>query len=401
MGQVPSSLKIALLVATALVFAAAPARAATDPGPAQPIAPAPVNTRNSAVYVPAAPAAETPKPTASEPKAPLATGAGKTAADPNAAAAPGTVEVTKLKHQIKATRLSLADTQGRLAVTEKDLANASGENAQLRTDTTNLRVGLAKAETVAQKSDEELGLRRQEVHTLQTARHSGWGMLVFVLSLSLLTVGMLAVVLLRHGSRLRAILDRLHDAKSADGRVEQLRAQLEEERERSRRLAEERLRAPAAAPVPAPVESQASAPIGSKREKLEHVRRELRQVQAAAESEKQQATARIRELEAELVRASIERQTADQRLREIEPELAALATAKQELSDQVGRLEPEVARLAADRADVEDRARELARDVARLTAEKLRVQLALSKANERLAFFGYDEPEDTLPPVVG
>jgi hypothetical protein len=36
-----------------------------------------------------------------------------------------------------------------------------------------------------------------------------------------------------------------------------------------------------------------------------------------------------------------------------------------------------------------------------LMSEKLRLEHALSKANEKLAFFGHDEPEDTLPPVVG
>lgn len=401
MSQVRSSLEIALLVATALVGGATPSRAATDPGPAQPVAPANGYTRNSAVYVPAAPAAEAPKAAAGEAKAPAAD-AVKAGAASNLAGEPGVVEVTKLKHQIKATRLSLADTQGRLAVTEKDLANATGENTQLRADGTNLRVGLAKAETVAKKSEEELGLRRQEVRTLQTARHSGWGMLVFVLALSLVTVGMLAAVLFRHGSRLRTILERLQDANAVDRRLEQLRAELKEEQERSRRLADERLRAPT---VPVVADSQAPsqtlAPLGSKREKLEHVRRELRQVEAAAAAEKRQSAERIGELEAELARATADRHALEQRLRALEPELAALATAKQELVEQLGKLAPESARLASERSDAEVRARELSRDVARLTAEKLRLQLALSKANERLAFFGYDEPEDTLPPVVG
>ena len=60
-----------------------------------------------------------------------------------------------------------------------------------------------------------------------------------------------------------------------------------------------------------------------------------------------------------------------------------------------------MARLISDKAEAEESRRLVARDAARLTAEKLRLEHALAKANEKLTFFGHDESEDTLPPVVG
>ena len=396
-----SSLGIALLLASVLVASADPSLAAIEPSTAQaPSSPA-VNSRNSAVFLPAAPAQVAPVPAAgaakqgaSEP--PARPGAGVAAGAPvGQPADPAGVEVTKLKHQIKTTRLSLADTQGRLAVTEKDLSSAATENTQLRSDSTNLRVGLAKAETVAKKSEDELGHRRQEVQALQTARRSGAGTIVVILLLCLVITGMLAVVLLGHGSKLRAILDRMHDAKADERRVDELKAELEEARQRAQRFEEESQRLRAAAENPAP------APAGSKREKVEQLRRELRDVQAAVEAEKRRADERVRELEAEMARTKADKQAVDERIQRLEPEMTELAAAKQVLFEHVQKLEPEVARLSSDKEEAEQRSRLLAHDAARLTAEKLRLEHALAKANEKLTFFGHEEPEDTLPPIVG
>jgi chromosome segregation ATPase len=384
-----------------VVVPAGRSSAETEASTVQAVAPPAVNSRNSAVFLPAAPtpAEGRPKQATSEPTGPRAAGAavgtfkaGEPAKQP---AEPDVVEMTKLKHQIKSVRLSLADTQGRLVVTEKDLSTASTENAQLRSDTTSLRVGLAKTETITKKSEEELGHRRQEVKALQTARPSGSGTLIVVLLICLLSTGMLAVVLFGQGSKLRTILDRLRDAKADERRVEQLRAQLEEEQQRSQRFQAESQRLETVA------QSQANAPAGSKREKLDHMRRELREAQTAVEAEKRRADGRIQKLEAEMARISSDKQGVDERMQKLEPEMAQLATAKQELFLQVQRLEPEVARLTSDKLEAEERSRRLAYDAARLMAEKLRVEHALSKASEKLAFFGHDEPEDTLPPIMG
>ncbi len=399
MRHLPSSLGIAPLFVAVLVVQSDPSWAATEPNTVQPIAPPAVNTRNSAVFLPAAPPQVAPaaKQSASEASTPSPSGAataakagdpGKPSSDPN------DVEMIKLKHQIKTTRLSLADTQGRLVVTEKDLSTASAENAQLRSDSTNLRVGLTKAETIAKKSEEELVHRRQEVKTLQT-RSTGTGTLVVVLLLCLTITGMLAVVLWGHGGKLRAILSHLHDTKVDDRRADQLRAELKEAQQRSQRFEEESQRLRAAA------DSQANAPAGSKREKLDQLRRQVRDAQSAAEAEKRRADERIEQLEAEMASISSEKQEASARLRRLEAEMAELTAAKQELFNKVQNLEPEMAQLASDRLEAEGRSRALAHDVARLTAEKLRLEHALAKANEKLAFFGHDEPEDTLPPVVG
>jgi chromosome segregation ATPase len=383
-----------------------------------------VNTRNSAVFVPGPGVAKAATPEAGSAVAAKAGEPGKDPADP------GSVEMFKLKHQIKTVRLSLADTQGRLVVTEKDLAAASNENVQLRSDTTNLRVGLAKAETIAKKSEEELGVRRQEVQAMQTARPSGAGSatMVLVLLLCLVITGMVAAVLFGQGSKLRTILERTQHVQADGGRVEQLRAQLDEERQRLQadegrveqlraQLDEERQRSQRfeqeSQQLKAAVESQAKeiqakesqssapAPAGSKREKLERMRRELQQTQAAVEAEKRRADQRIQKLEAEMARIISDKQDADERLQKLEPEMARLAGAKQELYEQVQKLEPEVTRLASDKQEAEENGRRLAHDAARLMAEKLRLEHALSKANEKLAFFGHDEPEDTLPPIVG
>ena len=395
-------LGVALLSATVVVVPAGRSSAEIEASAVQAGAPPAVNSRNSAVFLPAAPTPAPegrPKQATSEPiglrAGGPAVGASKAGEPAKQPADPDPVEMTKLKHQIKSVRLSLADTQGRLVVTEKDLSTASTENVQLRSDTTSLRVGLAKAETITKKSEEELGHRRQEVKALQTARPSGSGTLIVVLLLCLVSTGMLAVVLFGQGSKLRMILDRMRDAKADERRVEQLRAQLEEEQQRAQRYQEESQRLKTVA------QSQASAPAGSKREKLEHMRRELREAQTAAEAEKRRADERIQKLEAEMVRISADKQGVDERMQKLEPEMAQLATAKQELLLQVQRLEPEVARLTSDKLEAEERSRLLAHDAARLMAEKLRVEHALAKANEKLAFLGHDEPEDTLPPTMG
>ena len=401
---------IALLSATVVVVPAGRSSAEIEASTVQVVAPPAVNSRNSAVFLPAAPtsAEGRSKQATSEPTGPRAAGAavgssqaGELAKQPTD---PNPVEVTKLKHQIKTVRLSLADTQGRLVVTEKDLSTASTENVQLRSDTTSLRVGLAKAETITKKSEEELGHRRQEVKALQTARPSGSGTLIVVLLLCLVSTGMLAVVLFGQGSKLRTILDRMRDAKADERRFEQLRAQLEEEQQRSQRFQAESQRLETVAQsqrLETVAQSQANAPAGSKREKLDHMRRELREAQNAAEAEKRRADERIQKLEAEMARISSDKQGVDERMQKLEPEMAQLATAKQELFLQVQRLEPEMARLTSDKLEAEERSRLLAHDAARLMAEKLRVEHALAKANEKLSFLGHDEPEDTLPPLMG
>jgi len=395
-----SSLGIALLFAFAPVAQAASSAAATEPRGGPTGAPPAVNTRNSAVFLPAAPApaAGTAKPASLDSPAPPAGAAkaGETGkATTGSPADPGTVEMTKLKHQIKTTRLSLAETQGRLSVTEKDLASTATENTQLRADTTNLRVGLAKAETVAKKSEEELGHRRQEVQALQVARRAGAGTLIVILLLALVSTAMLAVVLFGHGRKLRAIMENTQESKADDRRLEQLRAELKEEQQRAQRYEAESQRLRVVA------ESQSHAPPGSKREKLEHLRREVREAQAAAEAEKRRADERIQKLEAEMASIQAGKQEVEERVSKLEPELAQIAAEKQALAEQVRGLEPELARLSSDKLEAEERSRLLARDAARLTAEKLRLEQALAKANDKLTFFGHDGPEDTLPPVVG
>jgi chromosome segregation ATPase len=402
MRKLLCSLGIALLLATVDMVPADPALAGIEASAAQPTTPPAVNSRNSAVFLPAAPAHVAPPPAADAPKqaapgpaAPPTASAATGAAKAGQPGAPDAVEMTKLKHQIKTVRLSLADTQGRLVVTEKDLSTASTENAQLRSDTTNLRVGLAKAETIAKKSEEELGHRRQEAKALQPARPAGSATLVLVLLLCLVITAMLAVVLVGQGRKLRTILDRMHDAKADEARVEQLRAQVKDEQQRAERLEAESQRLKAAA------ESQAPAPAGSKREKLDHMRRELREAQAAVEAEKRRAAERVQKLEAEMARIGADKQDADERLQKLEPEMVRLVDAKQELLEQVQKLKPEVAELTADKLEAVERSRQLAHDAARLMAEKLRLEHALAKANEKQAFFDQDEPEDTLPPIVG
>jgi chromosome segregation ATPase len=285
-----------------------------------------------------------------------------------------TTEMKKLKYQIKTVRLSLADTHGRLAVTEKELSTATRENGQLRSENTNLRVGLAKAETVARKSEEELAYRRQEAKTLQARPSSGSGALAVGLLLSLVVTGLLALVLFGQGDKLRAALNRVHGGKADEKRQDQLSAQLKEEQQRSHRLEEEIQRLRAAA------ESQSNAPAGSKKEKLDCMRRELREARAAAEAEKRQA---------------------DERIQRLETELARIVADKQEVTEHAQKLEPAVARLTAEKLEVEERIQVLEPEVARLTVEKLRLERAVAKAHQKLIFLGHDEPEDTLPPIVG
>jgi chromosome segregation ATPase len=365
------SLALALLLSSTIAFSASPLLAATDPG--QAAAPAAVNTRNSAVFVqPAsASAAGTSKPSASD-------------SAPGAANAPVDPEMMKLKHQIKSVRLSLAETQGRLAVTEKDLVTGSSENTQLRADNGNLRVGLAKAETVAKKSEDELSHRRQEVKTLVAARPSSTGVLAVGLLLSLAVTGILAVLLFRQGGKLGTIATRLDETVAQDKRHDQVRALLKDEQQRAQRLDEEIKRLRVAA------ESQPSQPAGGKRDKLDNLRRELREARTAAEAEKRQADERIQTLEAELLRLTADKRQSEERVQKLEP-----------VREQLEKLEPEVERLTAEKTDAEQRSRALAHSVARVTAEKLRLEHALAKANEKLVFLGQEEAEDTLPPIVG
>jgi chromosome segregation ATPase len=449
---------IALLLVTALVFKADRPWAATEPSTVRTAAPArPVGTNpalpTEAAPVPVGPAPAGPaKPPASEQGSKMtgaevkAAGAAKAPEPAKAPGDPTATEMTKLKHQIKTVRLSLADTQGRLAVTEKDLSTATGENVQLRSENVNLRVGLTKAETVAKKSEEELGYRRQEVKTLQSLRPlpSGSGGLTVGLVLALLVAGILAVLLFGQGEKLRGILKRTGDGKGDEKRQDQLRSQLQsqlkEEQQRSQRLDEEIKEMRALA------ESQANAPAGSRREKLDALKRELSEARAAAESDRHQAGARIQELEAELARVTADKQQVDERIQKLEPgiarlaaaeaeklqvddriqkleaelaritadkleldgriqklepEMAQLASEKQTALARVQELEPEVERLTAEKVEAEERSKLHAHDAARLMAEKLRLQHALSKAHEKLIFLGHDEPEDTLPPVVG
>jgi chromosome segregation ATPase len=387
MTKVMCSLAIALLLTT---VHASPLLAVTELGTPQ------VNSRNSAVLVPAPhvpPAAGAPAQQAAATGAASKTAGGAKTAEP---IDPSTVEMTKLKYQIKTTRLSLADTQGRLAVTEKDLAATTSENAQVRSENTQLRVGLTKAETVAQKSEEELGHRRQEMMALQSAKPSHAGVLAVGFITLIITV-FLAVGLSRQSRKLNTVVDRMDADRAQDKRHEQVRTQLKDEQQRSQRLEEEikHLRTAAESQV------NVTLPAGSKRDKLEHMRRELREARAAAEAEKRQADERIQNLEAELARIAAERSQIDERFQKLEPEMALLATEKQEVREQLEKLEPEVERLTTEKVEAEERSRGLAKNVARLTAEKLRLEHALAKANEKLVFLGQDEPEDTLPPVVG
>jgi chromosome segregation ATPase len=359
----------------------------------------------------------------------------------------------KLKFQIKSVRLSLAETQGRLAVTEKDLSTTIGENAQLRSENSNLRVGLTKAETVAKKSEDELALRRQEAKTKQTARpSSGPGAFTVGLLLSLVIItGLLAVMQFGQGEKLRTILSRQPD-QAADKRHEQLSARLKQEQQRAERLDEEikLLRA-------ATADSQANGPVGGKREKPETMRRELREARAAAEAEKRLADERIQKMETELALITADKRQTEERLQKLEPELTQLAAEKQQALQKAQQLEPEVAHLTAEKADAEERARKiepelaqiaaerqqlaafkqqlslekqqalelvgkLERDLVRISAEraeaqervqqlepevlvlrteKLRLQRHVAKAHERLTLFGHEEPEETPPPFIG
>jgi predicted nucleic acid-binding Zn-ribbon protein len=421
MGKLVCSLAIALLLATAVVARAGQPLAAIAPSNPKIVAPSAVTASKPVPPMPApartAPATGAPRPsvpgqsatvpaagsaeakTAGAPTGAPAgakgAGAATTAQPGTAAGEPGVVEMTKLKHQIKTVRLSLADTQGRLAVTEKDLTTATTENAQLRSDNVSLRVGLAKAETVAKKSEDELGHRRQEVKTLQTARPTGWGVLAVGLLFSVAISGLMALLLFYQGGKLGTIADRIEDEQAQGKRHEQLQAQLKEEQQRAQRLEDESLRLRALA------ENQTKAPAGSKREKLEQLRRELRDARAAAEADKRQADERIEKLEAELARITADKQQVEERVAKLEPEMAELAAQKQQLVEHAQKLEPQVERLTVEKAEAEERSRQLAHDAARLMAEKLRLQHALAKANEKLVFLGHDEPEDTLPPVVG
>jgi chromosome segregation ATPase len=428
MRKLLCSLAMALLLVAALAVQAEPPLAATEPTTAQVIVPPALTAPNPAVVSPAhgerLPPAGNLKQPAFEQGSTMPTTGAKGAATAGAAAGtktagateaarllgdPSVTEMKKLKYQIKTVRLSLAETQGRLAVTEKDLSTAASETAQLRSDNTNLRVGLVKAETVAKKSEEELAYRRQEAKAPQAVRtSSGSGALAVGLLLSLVIAGLLAVVLFGQGEKLRTILSRMHDGKADDKLHDQLRTQLREQQQQSQRFEEElnRLRAEA--------ERQSNAPAGSKRERLDNMKRELREARAAVEVEKRQADERIQKLEAELARITadkqqvderiqqleVDKQQVDERIQKLEPELAQLVAEKQDVFEHVQKLEPEVARLTAEKADADERVEQIEAQVARLRSDKLRLERSLARAHEKLTFFGHDEPEETPPPSV-
>jgi len=228
---------------------------------------------------------------------------------------PVDLAVLKLKAQIKTVRLSLAETTGRLAVTERDLTTANADNTRLRAENTALQTNLAKAETIGKKAEEEVIVRRQEMRTLeQRGASTPSGSSPVGLLLALAVAMILAVVALNQGGKLRRILSRLPDGKVEEKRLEQLRtqlqAQIKDEKQRSLHLEEEckRLRDANNRPsVPANVSHASSASNvggGSKRDKVEQARRELREARAAAEAQKRASDERIQTLETKMEQIS-------------------------------------------------------------------------------------------------
>ena len=214
----------------------------------------------------------------------------------------------KLKAQIKSVRLSLAETTGRLIVTDKNLSSSTVDVERLRSENTSLREGLAKAETVAKKAEEEVAVRRQEMRILEGRGGAGGsgatGLgLILALAVSLL----LAIAVFGQGKRLRTMLAALSKPKADESRQEQLRAQLRDEQQKAQRLEEEckRLRE-ASNRTTATMTSS-----GGKGAKPEQLRRELRDLRAAAEDQKRAAEARVQALEAEVQKLSDENRQLD------------------------------------------------------------------------------------------
>lgn len=302
-------------------------RPATEPPAATAVPaarPAPPSTPPAAAKAAPAPGSAHATPSAS-PSAPSAD---------KAQATPPTepdVLMLRLKAQIKSVRLSLAEATGRLAVTDKDLSSASADNGRLRAENTSLQTNLAKAETASKKAEDEVAARRREMQVLEQ-RVSGSGpsgSLAVALVLALLVSSVLAVAVFGHGKQLRSIAERLPDGDSEKRRLAQLRTQLEEEQQRAVRLEDEckRLRETSNKPVPV-----AAAQPGSKRDKLEGLRRELSEARTTADEQRRVAADRIQALEAE---------------------------------------------------------------VQKLAGQNQKLEQALGKANEKLIFLGHDEPEET------
>jgi chromosome segregation ATPase len=278
------------------------------------------------------------------------------AAEPGKAPVPSVVPqddptVLRLKARLKTANMSLAETSGRLAVTEKDLAAANADNSRLRTENTTLNTNLAKAETSGKKAEEEVTARRQEVRsltdrlaTLKTASSGSSTAVVFALTVALI----LAAVVFGQGSKIRRLLARLPDGKADDKRLEQLRAQLKDEQQKATRLDEECQRLREAS-------NRATASVGgsgSKKDKIEQARRELRETKAAAEAQKRSADERIAALEAAQATLDADRRADDEKITALEAEVARLSKANQKL------------------------------------------EAALAKANEKLTFLGHED--DTL-----
>lgn len=263
--------------------------------------------------------------------------------DQTAPSAPPDPLLFKLKAQIKTVRLALAETSGRLTVTEKNLVAATADIDHLRGENTALRTGLTRAETASKKTEEELAARRQEMRDLSAQRSpDAAGTFPTGLVLSLAVSLVLALAVLGQGKRLSKLAARLPadpaDQKPGqerdDPRHEQLRTQLKDEQQKAQRL-EEQLRQASNRTADEP---------GSKGGKLESIRRELRDLRAEA--------GRLQKDQKE------QKRTAEARIQALEAEVEKLSTANQKL-DQ-----------------------------------------ALAKANEKLIFLGHDDPEDTTAPNV-
>jgi predicted nuclease with TOPRIM domain len=344
MRKLLCSLGIALL-ATWGTVTLAEQPSATDPSAAgyvqAPLPPAPAQpTALPAETAPAAPAL--PAQTGSEHQA---------VAPAGTKAAVGALEdptVLRLKAQIKTVRLSLAETSGRLSVIEKDLLAATADNTRLRTENTTLHTDLSRSETVGKKAEEEVAARRQEVSSLtdrlaslKTSAGGTSTALVFALTVALI----LAAVVFGQGSKIRRMLARLPDGKGEEKRLERLRSQLEEEQQKAVRLDEECQRLREASNRTTTTLGVAGP--GSKKDKIEQARRELREAKAAAEAQKRADADKLTALQADL-RANDEKLTA------------------------------------------------LEAEVARLTEANHKLERLLAKANEKLTFLGHEEgaPDD-------
>ncbi len=226
--------------------------------------------------------------------------------------------VTKLKAQIKTVRLSLAETVGRLSATERNLATASADSAHLRIENASLQVRLATAETTARKAEDEVQQRRGEMGNLvrlATAPARPSGLVLLGLLLCLAVAAFSAVLLVGQGGRLQALAARQPEPRQEQDRDAALRAELSDAQQKSLELEAEchRLRELDGVSSPAP---------GSRRERFEHLRRELREVRGVAEAEKRKADGRIQALEDEVVRLSTDRQRLELAMKDAMEKLA-------------------------------------------------------------------------------